>query len=163
MRNADRLLASLSRAHSAQHHYASPNLRRRASEDGYVDTFDEVLQGSLTKVPEKGFFGWRDPVRGRKWDHVREGEPVIVQSGFARRGSPWSAFVRSSQYGPAISEDGRRVDQAFLDAQTPGYDRPWVGDVDGNDPEKMGRLSRKRRKIWYMRVQVRESEHVYSY
>jgi hypothetical protein len=31
------------------------------------------------KRAETGFFGGlREPVRGRKWDHAREGDPVIM-------------------------------------------------------------------------------------
>jgi hypothetical protein len=127
---------------------------RRRSQDGYMDSDDETSGETPVKSPERGFFGGsKEPDKGRKWDHARQGDPVILQAGVS---SPWNTFVKSSMYGPALDEDGRRVNESFLEEQTPGYVQPWRGDVDGGDPEKALGLTRRkiRRRMWYQRIQV---------
>lgn len=59
-------------------------------------------------------------------------------------------------YGPAVNEDSERVDPKFLQQQTPGYQNPWRGDVDGgSDPEKFSGLlhSKKQRRSFLQRLQ----------
>ena len=67
----------------------------------------------------------------------------------------WSGFIKSSMYGPQIGESGQHVDSQYLDALTPGYKKPWVGDAPNQDPEKaLGLLhSKKKRLLWYQRAQ----------
>jgi hypothetical protein len=149
------LLESPPYVHSAQHHFASTKLERRRSQDGYVDSDDDTSRETPAKSPERGFFGGpKEPDKGRKWDHARQGDPVILQAGVS---SPWKTFVKSSMYGPALDEDVRRVDESFLEEQTPGYVHPWRGDVEGGDPEKALGLTRRkiRQRMWYQRIQVR--------
>ncbi len=124
------------------------------SQDGYIESDDDLSDGPVAVRAKTGLFG-REPDKGRKWDHAREGDPVIMQSGF-QSSSPWTTFIRSSMYGPSEAEDVRRVDNAFLDAQTPGYQNPWRGDIDSDDPEKaLGLLhSRRKQRLWYERLQV---------
>jgi hypothetical protein len=60
-------------------------------------------------------------------------------------------------YGPALCEDGKRVDEDFLQLQTPGYQKPWRGDLEGNDDsEKLTGLlhSRKQQRSLIKRLQV---------
>lgn len=159
MRPSDGLLSSPSRAHSAHHHYAPTQTERRKSQDGFVDTYDDVSHGVTARKPETGFFGgYRDPVPGRKWDHAREGDPVIMQSGVLPNFSPWRTFIKSSTYGPALGEDPKQVDEEFLRTQTPGYEKPWRGDLGDNDDQDnvYGLLHSKRRRRTFMkRLQVR--------
>lgn len=63
--------------------------------------------------------------RGRKWDHLRTAEPVIV-SGFrsAKPGSPWREFVQSSEYGHLPNEEAYVVDFDELDKLQPGFNNP---------------------------------------
>ncbi len=152
----DQLLSSPLRAHAPQHHYVPTAPSRRISQDGYVDTFDDFSENVPQKKHETNFFGGhKEPVRGRKWDHAREGDPVIMQYGVLQTTSPWRTYIKSSQYGPAINEDGRRVDENFLAQQTPGYQQPWRGDVEGGDPEKLSGLlhNRKQQKTMMRRIQ----------
>jgi len=153
----DRLLSSPSRVHAPQHQYAPSNPPRRMSQDGYIDTYDDVSHGVTEKKPETGFFGGhKDPVKGRKWDHAREGDPVIMQSGVFPTSSPWRMYIKSSMYGPALEEDGKQVDEEFLQQQTPGYQKPWRGDLEGgDDPEKLSGLlhNKKQRKSMMQRLQ----------
>jgi hypothetical protein len=119
----DALLSAPARAHSAQHHYAPTQHPRRTSQDGYIDTYDDASHGVSERKIETGFFGGhREPVRGRKWDHARDGDPVIMQSGVLPNSSPWRTYIKSSMYGPSLVEDGKRVNEDFLQKQTPGYE-----------------------------------------
>src|ERR1700740_1446463 len=96
-------------AHSAEHHFASMRPERRRSQDGYVDSDDDTSREMPAKSLERGFFGGsKEPDKGRRWDHARQGDPVIIQAGVS---SPWKTFVKSSMYGPALDEDGRRVEE----------------------------------------------------
>jgi hypothetical protein len=96
-------------------------------------------------------------VKGRKWDHARDGDPVIMQSGIIPNSSPWRMYIKSSMYGPSQKEDATRLDQKDLEKQTPGYQKPWRGDMDGNDdPEKLSGLlhNKKQRRTLLKHVQV---------
>jgi len=153
----DRLLSSPSRAHAAQHHFAPTKVDQRISQDGYVDIYDEASHGVLEKKPDTGFFSaHREPEKGRKWDHARQGDPVIMQSGVLPNSTPWRSYIQSSMYGPALDKNGKRVDEGFLQEQTPGYEMPWRGDIENeNDPEKASALlhNKKHRKTFYKRLQ----------
>lgn len=131
--------------------------------DGYVDDYEELPQGPNGKKQKGGgFFGSKEPVKGRKWDHVRNGDPVIVRAS-PEAASPWHAFAQSTIYAPYPNEDVKKVDEAFLLNQTPGYDRPWKGDLDGvNDPEKLSGIfhSQKQRRTFIRRVQVSNLKHM---
>lgn len=61
-------------------------------------------------------------------------------------------------YAPSQNEDRKIVTPEFLQQQTPGYDRPWRGDLEaGEDSEKFSSLlySKKKRKTLLKRIQVR--------
>jgi hypothetical protein len=155
----DLLLPTPPQAHSAQHHHSPTKPERRRSQDGYVEIDDNESTESLGKAAGKGFFGGhKGPEKGRKWDHARESDPIILQSPVAESFAPWKAFVTSSMYGPPFDKERKIVDPSFLDEQTPGYSRPWRGDLEGEDPEKALGLSprKKRTTIWYQRMQVCE-------
>ena len=59
-------------------------------------------------------------------------------------------------YGHAPDEDSKKVDEAFLQEQTPGYEKPWIGEEGGDDSEKISGLlrSRKKRNTLARRTQV---------
>jgi hypothetical protein len=128
------------------------------SQDGYVDTYDDAAHGMTEKKSDTGFFGGhREPVKGRKWDHARDGDPVIMQSGLLPTSSPWRTFVKASMYGPGMSEDGEQKDNKFLRDQTPGYEKPWRGDLESNDdPDTLSNLlhNKKRQRSILKRIQV---------
>jgi hypothetical protein len=110
------------------------------------------------KKQDTGLFGGhREPVRGRKWDHVREGDPVIMKSGVLATSPPWSTYIRASMYGPGSNEDCNRVDDHFLGEQTPGYEKPWRGDLENNNqPDTLSNLLhiKKWQRPLFKRVQV---------
>lgn len=118
-----------------------------------MDDYEEVPNGINGKKPETGFFG-SQPVRGRKWDHRRDGDPVIMRAS-DQNASPWRQYIKASMYGPGPAES-ERVDEEFLRQQTPGYDTPWVGDLEGGDSEKLSGLlrSKRRRRGFFKTIQV---------
>ncbi|TQS36080.1 hypothetical protein Golomagni_03479 [Golovinomyces magnicellulatus] len=152
-------LISPLRSQTAENHQIPDNLARRVSQDGYVDTYEDAPSGINKKKPETGFFGGlKEPVKGRKWDHVRDGDPVIVQTRAPNKILPWRIYIESSSYGPSSDVEFTRVDLDFLKQQTPGYQIPWRGDLEGSkDPENHAGLShtRKQRKTLTRRIQVR--------
>ncbi|RDW92005.1 hypothetical protein BP5796_01399 [Coleophoma crateriformis] len=156
LRPTDTLLATPSRAHSAQHHYDLANSERRVSQDGFVDEWDAV-SGVPERKHETGFFGGhRDPVPGRKWDHARDKDPVIMRSGTLPNSSPWRNFIKASMYGPAEGEEPKQVDERFLKELTPGYEKPWrgdLGDADGDETVYGLLHNKKRRKNFITRAQ----------
>lgn len=60
-------------------------------------------------------------------------------------------------YGPAADEDGEIVDEEFLEKQTPGYQKPWRGDLEaGEESQNLTSIiySKKRRRTFIKRLQV---------
>lgn len=158
-RTTDQLLSAPAKTHSAQHNHTPTQAPRRTSQDGFVDTYDDASHGIAAKKPETGFWGGhREPVRGRKWDHARDGDPVILQADITPKLSPWRSYIKSTMYGPAQAEDGTLVDEKFLKQQTPGYEKPWRGDLEGNEEaETLAGLlhNKKRQRSLLKRIQVR--------
>ncbi|KFY60940.1 hypothetical protein V497_03248 [Pseudogymnoascus sp. VKM F-4516 (FW-969)] len=149
----DRLLAEPAPSVAPQHPYATTRPERPVSKDGFID-LDGATEAAKS-ARERTLFGTvREPVRGRRWDHAREDDPVILQS-YGGNAQRWSTFVKASMYGPGTGEESETVEHTFLDEQTPGYAQPWRGDAPGTDPEKaLGLLhSKKKRLQWYERAQ----------
>ncbi|KAI0482249.1 hypothetical protein GGR56DRAFT_177615 [Xylariaceae sp. FL0804] len=106
-------------------HKGNHSLRRRVSKDGYVDWVDEKA-GNVSKLPV--FLRKRADRPGRRWDHLRTAEPVIMGLGYrAPDEDPyarWRDFIHSSSYGRNPHEVYAVVDQDVLDQQMPGLDQP---------------------------------------
>ncbi|RFU35707.1 hypothetical protein B7463_g675, partial [Scytalidium lignicola] len=150
------LLSSPHKTHSAEHHYNTKKPTRRVSQDGYIDNYDDVSHGTEGRK-ETGFFGvgHREPERGRKWDHARDRDPIIVRAP-AAQSSTWRTYVQASMYGPSLEEAGEKVEPGFLEQQTPGYQRPWRGDISSADGSEnaLGYLhSKKKRRTLARRIQ----------
>ncbi|KAG4028889.1 hypothetical protein MFRU_018g00020 [Monilinia fructicola] len=147
------------RVHAAQHNSTPTQSSRRISLDGYVDSDDDTYNAVSDKKVETGFFGGlREPVRGRRWDHARDAEPVILRSGILPNAAVWRTFIKASTYGAPEGEDRKLVDQDFLNNLTPGYDRPWCGDLEkgeGGDDDNITSLiyNKKKRATFVKRVQ----------
>jgi len=164
-RATDRLLPP-SPVHSATHHFgstptvtapATPSQRKRVSRDGWVDDDDaESSTLPVERTPERNLFGAiQKTERGRKWDHARSGAPIILQQSGSDQSS-WIPFIKASMYGPAPNEPGQRVEPEFLRGLTPGYEKPWIGDLEEQEGKNALGLSQKhrRRRVWYQRIQV---------
>ncbi|KAK7432683.1 hypothetical protein QQZ08_000893 [Neonectria magnoliae] len=96
-------------------------------------------------------------MRGRKWDHLRSNEPVIV-SGFqpaTRSTQPslaWQTFVQSSAYGHMPNENSAVVDVDVLDKLQPNFGNPAFQPynvLDARIPRKKRALAPYKR-VWNM-------------
>lgn len=93
--------------------------QRRVSRDGYVNWTAEapVATKGASKRRQR-----RREQRGRKWDHLRTAEPVIIPSYLVReQQSPWRNFIQASKYGPMAGEQSQTVDPEKLDELMPGF------------------------------------------
>jgi hypothetical protein len=150
-----RLLSPPPRSKPAQHNAAPQEPQRRVSKDGFVNWEDTQLgpaQGARAKIPHFLRYG-RASMRGRRWDHLRTAEPVIVPGHVAPMGPQpsmtWSEFVHSSSWGRMPHEESEVVDYSVLDKLQPGFSLPVSMPLDPHNP----RPSRtKRRLAPYQRI-----------
>ncbi|KAL7629049.1 hypothetical protein AAE478_000567 [Parahypoxylon ruwenzoriense] len=121
----------------------SRQLKRRVSKDGYVDWVDEK-HDNVSKLPV--FLRKRADKPGRRWDHLRTAEPVIMGLGYrAPNEDPyerWRNFVRSSSYGRNLDDEYEVVPYDVLEQQMPGLDKPVRSPLHPLDP-KTKKQSRK--------------------
>jgi hypothetical protein len=87
--------------------------------------------------------------------HRREGH--ITSSGKVRpeRTSRWISFARASAY-PNENFESEKVDTKWLDANFTDYSKAWLADHNDDDVEDGSggyRAFRKKRKVWYKRIQ----------
>ncbi|KAK4159767.1 hypothetical protein QBC43DRAFT_122534 [Cladorrhinum sp. PSN259] len=117
------------RATAANHNHTPGQLHRRVSRDGFVwENPGPVAEGAnkKTRARVRKFLLRKDAAeRGRKWDHLRSAEPVIVPR-YSRTNSDsrWVTYLRSSQYGHLPNEESQIVDQAVLKEFQPTFDDP---------------------------------------
>ncbi|KAL2158642.1 hypothetical protein VTH06DRAFT_4124 [Thermothelomyces fergusii] len=117
------------RALPAHHNHAPTQAYRRVSRDGFVYENPTVLglQGARTSRARlrKVFRRGDGTERGRKWDHLRTAEPVIVPRYCrATADSPWRGYVQSSRYGRLPNEEAEIVDPETLDKMQPEFSSP---------------------------------------
>ena len=114
-----------------QHNALPTEPQRRVSKDGFIDYEDAQLgpaQGSRHRIPHFLRYG-RASQRGRKWDHLRSAEPVIVPSyhpttaGLAT-GSEWHDFIHSSAWGRTQNEESELVGPGELEKLQPNFGLP---------------------------------------
>ncbi|KAI1426909.1 hypothetical protein F5Y12DRAFT_740454 [Xylaria sp. FL1777] len=124
-------------------------LRRRVSKDGYVDWVDEK-QGRVSKLPV--FLRKRADRPGRRWDHLRSAEPVIMGLGYrAPDEDPydrWRDFIHSSSYGQESHDQYEVVSQDILDQLMPGLDDPVRTPLYPLDSKTI----KSRKNAWFMRL-----------
>jgi hypothetical protein len=114
-----------------QHNCVPSEPRRRVSKDGFVDWMDEAAAAEGQRNISAGqrvqslLRRGRGGDRGRKWDHLRSAEPVIVPSYISPgTATPWRSFVHSSEYGHIPNEEAEVVPQDMLDKLQPGFNNP---------------------------------------
>lgn len=125
------------------------------SRDGYVDMYGGSALAETNRSKRKLPLLWKDGTpknekRGRKWDHLRSAEPVIV-SGYKARvqpSSPWHTFIRSSQYGHLPHEEAHILDVDELNKLQPGFNDP--NDLPRSVEPK--RTTKARRQALYKRI-----------
>ncbi|GAW20050.1 hypothetical protein ANO14919_095440 [Xylariales sp. No.14919] len=125
------------------------SLKRRVSKDGYVDWVDEK-HGRVSKLPV--FLRKRVDRPGRRWDHLRTSEPVIMGLGYrAPDEDPydrWRDFIHSSSYGHDSHDRYEVVSQAVFDRLMPGLDEPVRTPLYPLD----AKTNRSRKSAWFMRL-----------
>ncbi|KAL1843327.1 hypothetical protein VTJ49DRAFT_2144 [Mycothermus thermophilus] len=118
------------RALAAEHNHTPSPLSRRVSRDGYIHENPAVLglegPARTSHARLRKFLRRRDNAeRGRKWDHLRSAEPVIVpRFSRAMADSPWRGYVNSSRYGRLPNEESEIVDPDVLEKLQPGFNDP---------------------------------------
>lgn len=96
--------------------------QRRVSRDGYVNWTSEAPANDVAKNLIAKRRQTRRVQKGKKWDHLRTREPIIIPNYMMRdEQSPWKNFVQASKYGRAAGENAERVDPEKLDELMPGF------------------------------------------
>ncbi|OIW28424.1 hypothetical protein CONLIGDRAFT_376365 [Coniochaeta ligniaria NRRL 30616] len=128
-------------AATPQHNNTPSELRRRVSRDGYIYPGDQALtEAKRSRLTLQNMLRKGGAERGRKWDHLRSAEPVVVSKFLmSETGSPWRNFVRSSAYGHLSNEEAQIVGVDELDKMQPGFNNPV-------DIPRSGDLKRSRAK-----------------
>ncbi|KAM0484405.1 hypothetical protein ACHAPX_001828 [Trichoderma viride] len=102
--------------------------QRRVSKDGFVSWDDPKLgapQNERGRIPHLFKYGRADP-RGRKWDHLRSAEPVIVSSHpsmFQQPSVTWAQFIQSSAWGRPRNEQSQVIDIEALNRLQPNFNK----------------------------------------
>ncbi|KAI9896976.1 hypothetical protein N3K66_007998 [Trichothecium roseum] len=129
------LLFPPSRTHDAQHNSTPSAPQRRVSKDGFINVEDPSLgpaQDSRAKIPHFLRYG-RASMRGRRWDHLRSAEPVIV-AGYMpttmRPSNGWQGYIHSSAYGPLPNEDSEVLDFDNWEKLQPNFGMPAQSPYD---------------------------------
>lgn len=125
------------------------SLKRRVSKDGYVHWIDEKHDRE-SKLPV--FLRKRADRPGRRWDHLRSAEPVIMGLGYrAPDEDPydrWRDFIHSSSYGHDSYDRYEMVSPEVLDQLMPGLDEPVRTPLYPLD----AKTTRSRKNAWFMRL-----------
>lgn len=94
-------------------------------------------------------------MRGRKWDHLRSAEPVIVAGYNPSPWQPpvtWHDFVASSTWGRPRDERGLRVAPEYLDDLYPNFNNKAGLDLDMSRqrPSRRGKALGPYKRLWKM-------------
>jgi hypothetical protein len=123
-----------------------PNdLARRLSKDGFEDWVDK-RQLRQSRVPQ--LLRKRADRPGRRWDHLRTAEPVIIGTGYRPPGSDpyaqWRDMIHSTWYGRLPGEESEIVSDEYLHQLQPGLDNEVKAPYHPRDPKPV-LASRKQR------------------
>jgi hypothetical protein len=135
------MLTAPERAAQPQSNSTPQDPKRRVSKDGFVTWDDPTLgpaQSARARVPHFLRYG-RASMRGRKWDHLRSAEPVIVagySSSAWQQPVAWQDFLHSSAWGHIPYEKSEVVDYQVLNTLQPNFNRDTDMDVSFTRPYK---------------------------
>lgn len=145
------ILDSPPRSRQAQHNHAPSQPDRRVSIDGFVNEEPTMTEATrTTKAKVRRVLKGKNSERGRKWDHLRSDEPVIVpRYSNTTSKSPWNAFVESSRYGRIPNEDSAIVDIETLNALQPNFNKPvYMPRLDDGAQGRGARTTAFYKKVW---------------
>lgn len=135
------------------HHNSNPtDPERRLSKDGFVSWADPSLESAPPRKNKVPVLFKHGRAEGRKWDHLRSAEPVIV-SRYAPRTeyrTEWSDFFHSSRRPPPPNEVSAVVDFETLDKLQPNFNQRI--DVPSHTHDRIGRSRRERTIAFYKRL-----------
>ncbi|KAK5660505.1 hypothetical protein OQA88_13053 [Cercophora sp. LCS_1] len=136
--------------HQPHHNHAPSQPQRRVSRDGFVYEKTPAAEANKGARPNlRRILRGKNAERGRKWDHLRSAEPVIVpRYSRASPSSPWYGFLQSSRYGHIPNEESEIVDPEMLDKLQPDFNRP----VDVPRPDDYSKSRVARTVVLYKRV-----------
>lgn len=132
-----------------QHNNTPYEPQRRVSRDGYIDPDDQTLaEAKFSRLRLQNLLRKGGAERGRKWDHLRSAEPVVVSKFLtSEQDCPWRDFVRSSAYGHLPDEEAQVVEPDELDKLQPGFndpvDIPRVSDLKGSRSTRTAALYKR--------------------
>ncbi|KAL2754600.1 hypothetical protein ACRALDRAFT_1063400 [Sodiomyces alcalophilus JCM 7366] len=154
-----RLLQPPSRTRPPQHNHLPSRTDRRMSRDGFVDWGRDPALRHANSPPRRitlqNILRGRRGQAGRKWDHLRSAEPVIVPVNLSQNQDPglaWRSYLQSSVYGRMEGEESEVVDPEVLDELQPGFDRPFDKSLyphnQAHGRDANGRRKRRRQTLW---------------
>jgi len=134
----------------AQHNHAPSQPQRRVSRDGFVyENLPPAEANKTAKGRIRRVLIGKNSERGRRWDHLRSAEPVIVpRYSRASPSSPWYGFLQSSRYGHIPNEESEVVDPETLDKLQPYFNQS----VDIEQPADGAKSKVARTVVLYKRV-----------
>lgn len=128
------------------------------SKDGFVAVDDPTLgpaQKARARIPHFLRYG-RASMRGRKWDHLRSAEPVVVAGYNPSPWRPpvtWHDFVQSSNWGRPQNERSEIVSAEHMMGLYPNFERPTALDLDMSRPRQQSKRHRALgpyKRLWMM-------------
>ncbi|SPN99630.1 uncharacterized protein DNG_02482 [Cephalotrichum gorgonifer] len=140
------------RLHQPQHNSTPTDVHRRVSKDGFVSWADPSLQEATnSRKPKAPIFFKHGRSEGRKWDHLRSAEPVIVSrhTPKTKYRTEWSEFFRSSTQPRSPNEVSTVVDVETLNRLQPNFNH--LVEVPSHNHEKGSRSRRERSISLYRR------------
>lgn len=150
-------LSAPPRAVAPQPNSVPQETHRRVSKDGYIDTDDPTLgpaQKVRARIPHFLRHG-RASIRGRKWDHLRSAEPVVVAGHNPTPWQPpvtWHDFITASRWGRPENERSSVVSPEYLNDLYPNFNRQTALDLDMSRPRqsRRGRALAPSKRLWMM-------------
>ena len=91
-------------------------------------------------------------MRGRRWDHLRSAEPVIVpgwKPSIPQPNTTWQDFVHSSAWGHMPNEESQVVDVEVMNRLQPTFNSPIKLEYDANHARTRKKMAPYKR-IWNM-------------
>ncbi|KAF2870490.1 hypothetical protein BDV95DRAFT_573956 [Massariosphaeria phaeospora] len=92
----------------------------------------------------------KDTVRGRKFDHAREGVPVTLTTPVSETASKWQQFAKASEYDPnrpEVPTRGEVMSDDWIKENLPDLEEPWHPlDEEEEEQEKGFWLFNRRRR-----------------
>ncbi|PTB45713.1 hypothetical protein M441DRAFT_323707 [Trichoderma asperellum CBS 433.97] len=148
-----RLLNPPQRSTAPQRNSIPQPPQRRVSKDGFVSWDDPKLgppQNERGRIPHLFKYG-RASARGRKWDHLRSAEPVIISSHpsmFQQPSVSWADFIRSSAWGRPRNEQSEIIDIEALNQLQPNFNKETELPLHAADKHDRRRKSAFSKRVW---------------